>query len=543
MTSVGTAIGSVQVQVDGTAVGTATYGITRTDVCTAYPGRPGCPNVGYVYSLNASTLSPGSHTITVVATDTDATPDSGSNSVHVTVGPPPTVSIDSPTAGSVVSGTINVTGWALDTSGTGTVISNVQVLVDGVSAGTATYGIVRNDVCALYPSGPNCPNVGFTFSLNTATYAPGAHTITVTATDSDASPDSGSKSVPITLALPPTVMIDSLTAGQVVSGVVTVGGWAIDNSATVGSAIGYVQILVDGTVVGIANYGVSRPDICNQYPGRPGCPNVGFQYMLDTRTLTSGVHTLTAQATDTDQTPDTGSWTINITVSVPPSVNIDTPTSGANVSGRIVLSGWAIDSTTAVGSAISSVQVSVDGNSVGSATYGLPRTDVCTLYPSRAGCPNVGFTYTLDTTTLSRGSHTVTVTALNSDSTPASTSASVTISVSGNGSFMLEAPTNGAVITGTVNITGWALAPNGGILNEVKVYVDGTQVGLATYGFVRMDVCSAYPYSPGCPNVGYMYPLNTTTLANGAHQITVTALTEDGQPPVGSGTVTVTVAN
>ena len=83
----GTAISSVQVKVDGTVVGTATYGISRADVCAVYPGRPGCPNVGFTYALDASALSTGSHTITVTATDSDATPDSGSVSVTISVTP------------------------------------------------------------------------------------------------------------------------------------------------------------------------------------------------------------------------------------------------------------------------------------------------------------------------------------------------------------------------------------------------------------------------------------------------------------------------
>jgi hypothetical protein len=80
-----TAISSVQVKVDGIVVGTATYGSSRSDVCAAYPGRPGCPNVGYSFSLNTSTLSVGAHTITVTATDSDGTPDTSSSSVTVNV--------------------------------------------------------------------------------------------------------------------------------------------------------------------------------------------------------------------------------------------------------------------------------------------------------------------------------------------------------------------------------------------------------------------------------------------------------------------------
>jgi hypothetical protein len=71
------------VLVDGTAVGAATYGVSRPDVCAVYPGRPGCPNVGFSYSLNAAALTAGSHTITVTATDSASPPDTGSATITV----------------------------------------------------------------------------------------------------------------------------------------------------------------------------------------------------------------------------------------------------------------------------------------------------------------------------------------------------------------------------------------------------------------------------------------------------------------------------
>ena len=262
-------------------MGTATYGSSRPDVCAAYPGRPGCPNVGYSFSLNTSALSTGTHTITVTATDSDGTPDTGSSSVTVNVQAPlPTVYIDAPAQGSAVSGTVTVSGWAVDNASVvGTAISSVQVKVDGTVVGTATYGISRADVCAVYPGRPGCPNVGYSFSLNTSTLSAGSHTITVTATDSDGTPDSGSSSVTVTVQAPlPAVYIDAPAQGSAVSGAVTVSGWAVDNASVVGTAISSVQVKVDGTVVGTATYGSSRPDVCAVYPGRPGCPNVGYSY-------------------------------------------------------------------------------------------------------------------------------------------------------------------------------------------------------------------------------------------------------------------------
>jgi hypothetical protein len=339
--------------------------------------------------------------------------------VTIQVAAPPSVVIDMPAAGSTISGVVTVAGWAIDNvTAVGTTISGVQVKVDGVAVGMASYGSSRTDVCAAYAGRPGCPNVGYSYSLNTAGLTPGTHTITVAATDTDASPDVGSATIGVTVsAVPPSVVIDMPAAGSTISGVVTVAGWAIDNVAAVGTTISSVQVKVDGVVVGAASYGSSRPDVCAAYPGRPGCPNVGYSYSLNTAGLAPGTHTITVAATDTDGIPETGSATIIVTVSAPPpSVHIDSPVDGAAVSGTVTVAGWAIDNVTAVGTAISSVLVLVDGSPVGTATYGNSRPDVCAAYPGRLGCPNVGYTYQLNG--LSPGPHTLTVTATDTDGVP-----------------------------------------------------------------------------------------------------------------------------
>jgi hypothetical protein len=432
--TVGPAISSVQIQVDGSTAGTAAYGANRADVCTAYPGRAGCPNVGFSYQLNAAALGAGSHTITAIATAADGSTGSYSMTVKVLAAPPPSVYIDSLAPGATVTGTVTVSGWAIDNITTiGTAISKVQILVDGSAVGSATYGGSRSDVCTVYPGRVGCPNVGFTYQLNTASLSSGSHTLTAIANDTNSTPESGSYSMIVKVGPQPlpSVYIDSLASGATVSGTVTISGWAIDSVTTVGSAIGQVQIQVDGSTVGSATFGGSRSDVCAAYPGRPGCPNVGFTYQLNTGSLSAGTHAITAVATDTDSTPDSGSYSIAVKVLGPslPSVSIDSPASGATISGTATISGWAIDNTTSIGTAINSVRVVVDGATVGAATYGGIRSDVCTAYPGRVGCPNVGFTYQLNTTSLSAGTHTITVVASDSDSPPDSGSNSVTVKV------------------------------------------------------------------------------------------------------------------
>ena len=346
---------------------------------------------------------------------------------------PPSVAIDVPSAGSTVSGTVTILGWAIDnTTSVGTAIGSVQVKVDGTVVGTATYGASRSDVCNAWPGRSGCPNVGYSFPLNTSTLSNGSHTITVSATDTDATPDTGFASITVNVAaVPPSVAIDAPSASSTVSGTVTVAGWAIDNTTSVGTAIGSVQVKVDGTVMGNATYGVNRPDVCNAWPGRPGCPNVGYSFQLNTGTLSPGSHTITVLATDTDATPDTGSAGVTVNVAAtPPSVAIDVPSAGSTVSGTVTILGWAIDNTTSVGTPIGSVQVKVDGTVVGTATYGVSRPDVCNAWPGRPGCPNVGYSFPLNTSTLSNGSHTFTVSATDTDATPDTGSASISVTVS-----------------------------------------------------------------------------------------------------------------
>lgn len=85
--------------------------------------------------------------------------------------------LDEPSAGSTVSGTISVAGWALDN----VAVTRVDILVDDVVAGTATYGVERQDVAAAYPGAP--VNAGYEYVLDTSSYPNGPHVIVAVARD------------------------------------------------------------------------------------------------------------------------------------------------------------------------------------------------------------------------------------------------------------------------------------------------------------------------------------------------------------------------
>src|SRR5207248_3334114 len=102
----------------------------------------------------------------------------------------------------------------------------------------------------------------------------------------------------------------------------------------------------------------------------------------------------------------------------PPTLFVDAPASGATISGSIPVLGWAIDNAMVCGTAISKVEVFLEGTKLGNAAYGQNRPDVCAAFGPRPGCPNVGFTYSWDTKSASNGPHTLHVSATDSDPSP-----------------------------------------------------------------------------------------------------------------------------
>jgi len=99
----------------------------------------------------------------------------------------------------------------------------------------------------------------------------------------------------------------------------------------------------------------------------------------------------------------------------PPSVAVQSPVNGATLYGPVTVSGYALDSYSG-GTAISNVQVWLDGSYLANAVYGASNSGACAPNPTAPGCPNVGFTYQFTTSSVTPGSHTLEFYALDSSS-------------------------------------------------------------------------------------------------------------------------------
>jgi len=129
----------------------------------------------------------------------------------------------------------------------------------------------------------------------------------------------------------------------------------------------------------------------------------------------------------------------------PTHLSIDTPSaSGPAMMGTAVFGGWALDDN----SGIASVTASLDGGTAQSVAYGGSRPDVCNIYPNRVGCPNVGWTWSVNTTTLSNGFHTLSVIANSANGSQATSSVQFQVN---NQPYTESIPTFSASLTENPN--------------------------------------------------------------------------------------------
>jgi hypothetical protein len=83
----------------------------------------------------------------------------------------PVGALDAPAAGASLTGSVLVSGWAVDNR----VVNGVEVRVDGQRVADAALGVLRPDVQAAVAGAPG--DAGFTLPLDTRAWANGAHTI------------------------------------------------------------------------------------------------------------------------------------------------------------------------------------------------------------------------------------------------------------------------------------------------------------------------------------------------------------------------------
>ena len=243
----------------------------------------------------------------------------------------------------------------------------------------------------------------------------------------------------------------------------------------------------------------------NYYKFTPYSSSHSFKWVL-TAPQTTGTHSLYGRIMHSgsqEYYKNVGPLNFNVQPAVAaPTVAITSPANGATVSATITV---AATVTPGSGATITQAAMSVDG----------VQKVIDTTAP---------YSFTLDTKTLTNAAHTISVTATDNGARTGSQSISVTVNnvVVANPLVSISSPTSGATISGTTAISGTVVLGSGATLSQVVLTVDGAQKATGTVAL-------------------FSFNLDTTTLTNAGHTITVTAT--DNGARTGSQSISVTVLN
>jgi N-acetylmuramoyl-L-alanine amidase len=325
--------------------------------------------------------------------------------------------------------------------------------------------------------------------------------------------------------------IDTPPEGAVLTQQATVSGWAIDHAARGNTGVDAVTLYVDGREVGDAYYGIARTDLGAQF----GLQYVasGWSIRIEPAQLGAGSHTLEARAHSNVSGQDS-SYTRTIEVpegvaasgsDAPPGSlvgSLDTPESGAVISGLTDVRGWALDAGATNNTGIDRVQLYVDDALVGDAQYGERRPDVATRYGQQfAGS---GWSTRFDPATSSVGPHMLEARVHTLTGAEATYTTPIVIEQGTYPRGSLDVPTSGQTVAGNTAVAGWAIdlaAHQGTGIARVQIYIDGTQVATANMGQTRPEIGAAY--GQRFSDSGWTAEVDLADVAPGPHTLVAMA--------------------
>jgi Carboxypeptidase regulatory-like domain/WD40-like Beta Propeller Repeat len=208
---------------------------------------------------------------------------------------------------------------------------------------------------------------------------------------------------------------DTPINGATVRSSVAVTGWALDDQGienvklyrAQGSALVYIgdASFVEG----------ARPDVALAYPGYPNNTRAGWGYMLLTNFFPNGgngtfkLHAIAKDTGGQQITLGVKTITIDNANATKPFGAIDTPLQGQTISGsNYRIQGWALTPLpNNIPTDGSTIDVKINGLSIGSPTYNIYRSDIADLFPGYANSNGSLAYIDIDTTQFSDGIHTL----------------------------------------------------------------------------------------------------------------------------------------
>ena len=203
--------------------------------------------------------------------------------------------------------------------------------------------------------------------------------------------------------------------------------------------------------------------------------------------------------------------------------NLESPINGfVTNDGKLNIKGWALHAF-----GVKEVRVLIDNTQIDTISVNESRADVNSIYPGYYNGANSGFNKIIDISSLGYGNKVLEIRIVANDNSTQVYRRNIVFTNTLELRSCLDAPNDNEVVKSTtLNVRGWALAGSG--VKEVRVYVDGKDLGTVAYGTKRADVNRAYPgYSSG-DNAGFEGNVNISGISEGNRKLTVKITANDG---------------
>lgn len=412
---------TVRITIDGTTTD-ITANQLRGDLIPVF----GSGNYGFSFNPN---LSPGAHTVTVVAIDPQSnvptTLRSGTIVNNAPIG-----------NGDIVTPT-RIAGWAFDADAGANPVQ-VRIDVNGSTVQTLTANTNRPDLAVLGSTAHGF-DVSGNFNGIVDIFAIDQPSGTATLIKSTNRASLGN--------------VEVFTRNQV-------AGWVFDPDRG-GNAV-TVRVKVDGNVVAEGPANLNRPDLAGL---TGGSTNHGFIFNIS---VPPGTHKIDVVAveTDTSSVSETVIGTTAGATNPPPIGSID-------VANSTQVLGWVFDAD--AGAAPMQAEIRVDGVSATTVTANVARPDLV----AATGSPNHGFAATLSG--LAQGPHRI---ELWSNDNPSGTAVRIASRVINN-----TLPFGSVDVANPHNIAGWAYDPDSpNTPVQVIFEIDGTRYTAVSANKTRNDL-------------------------------------------------------
>jgi hypothetical protein len=335
-----------------------------------------------------------------------------------------------PGGGNTAWGQMQLVGWALDDS----LITAVDIVIDGNVYQRALYGSRRPDVTRRRPGFPNSSAPGFQATVDTTRFLNGPHTVSALAHSSDGEQ--------VEIGPPRRIVFRNASQMLAPFGHITfpqqdaemrgrcntdptrrlsiITGDALDaGSLERDYGVAWVELMIDGGLISntlndcsfdpatallLDCYGLPSRELTFVYPHLKNSDRAKWRFAIDVGALIlsdfyrRGHHTLTVRAGDFGNNVRNIAQ-LNVFFSCDneggneKSIGkVEEPSFTQPWNGVITVRGWAVDFE-----GVATVEVKVNGFIVGTATLGGPRLDVAELYPGYPAVKSAGWTFSYDT--------------------------------------------------------------------------------------------------------------------------------------------------